>query len=159
MTAAMMLIAACGGSGVGTDSNGVTTTGAGPDVANGEAAADTATGSDATAATVTIGDDTYEFSGVSMSCNTGNVIIRMADDDSSLVVIQSSPDLVEVTLPGGAEWIATASETRGAGAEDSSVDSVNWEGDVLTPTVEGTATFYNSSEGLVEGSFHATCAE
>jgi len=114
--------------------------------------------SDVGTASVTIGDQTFEFT-ENTFC-TGSVFhFHMPGNTQAAVSITTPPPGVEVDLPDSPGWIADSERT---GAEESSVDSFTIEGgesEEGTPyLMSGTATFYNSNEGLVEGSFEASCA-
>lgn len=120
--------------------------------------ADQAAGPEAGTATVTIGDETLEFT--EQGFCTGSVLtFNMPGNTQFSVSIVFPPPAVEVNDPDGPDWIADSERT---GFEESSVDSFTSEGGPLeggTPIrVSGTATFTDGTD-LVDGSFEAMCSE
>lgn len=134
-------------------------------------------------ATVTLGDETYEFSSegaLVAQCLTDlfgifSVQLPLADGgDGGIGIVAlhegTDPDVVEehnsvqITI-GDVDWVADPEDLRIAGNAEvegkSQVDSVEVDGS----TVRGTASFVGSSGGfgadseMVTGTFEATCGE
>lgn len=188
LTVVLLAVAACGGSdGDAEPENAATTTEAAaqseddqetpttteaasePEGGEEEEAEEESTAaSDVSVATVTLGDETYEFQSTGAAaenCSTTGftrVVLYMADENGELLMVDGStagvvsifPDAVELDVNAeGTKWIASSGRT---GAEESSVDSFSADGN----HVEGTGTFYSlGGEGPVQGSFEVTCAE
>lgn len=138
-------------------------------------------GEGASTATVTINDETYQFStegAIVAQCLTdlfgifsvGLPLVDGGDGDVSIVALHddTDPAVVEQNNSihlsiGDADWVADPVDVRIAGNPDyeglSQVDSVQVNGN----TVTGTATFVNTSNfSEVEsatGTFEATCGE
>ena len=152
-----------------------------PPNTSGDDDGDPSDGTGPSTATVTIGDETYEFSSegaLVAQClpdlfGTMSVQLPLAGDNSagiSLFALHEGTDpsvvgqnnAIEVSLPD-ANWVADPEDVRIAGNADyeglSQVDSVEVDGN----TVTGTATFVNTDNfGEVEsasGTFEATCGE
>lgn len=134
-------------------------------------------------ATVTIGDDTYQFSSegaVVAQClpdlfgimsvqlpmadgGDGGVSIVALHDDTDPAVVEQI-NTIQVTV-GDVDWVADPEDVRIAGNADlegkSQVDTVEVDGS----TVRGTATFVGSSSlfgpdaEMATGTFEATCGE
>ena len=152
-----------------------------PPNTSGDDDGDPSDGTGPSTATVTIGDETYEFSSegaLVAQClpdlfGTMSVQLPLVGDNSasiSLFALHEGTDpsvvgqnnAIEVSLPD-ANWVADPEDVRVEGNADyegiSQVDSVEVSGNSVT----GTATFVNTdSVGEVEsatGTFEATCGE
>jgi hypothetical protein len=195
VTVVLMLAAGCGGdSGDGAGDGGAATTqatsgdgGTQATTVTTEAAADgggDAEGTGPSTATVTLGDQTYEFStegAVVAQCLTDlfgifSVQLPRPDGEGGIAIVALYPDTdpdevgevnsVRVSI-GDEDWIADEDDLMFESSDDlqagmSQVDSVEIDGS----TVRGTATFFRQlsvfTDGGVEtvtGSFEATCGE
>jgi hypothetical protein len=183
-----LLAAACGGSSSEDSADRTdepTTTPVAGNVGDddGGAEAPSGEGSGPSTATVTIGDETYDFSSegaIVAQCKTNlfgimSVILPMADGgDGGIQIIALLPgtdpavveqvDAVHVSV-GDIDWVADPEDQRVANNPDlqgdSQVDSVEFDG----RTVRGTATFvgsqsvFNADSDMATGTFEATCGE
>ena len=193
LLAMSLVVAACGGGraeGSASTSSTEPTVDAGTEpaasvdpVSSGAAGTGTDPGGEGpSTATVTIGDETYEFSsegGVGINCDPDlfgimSVILPLADGGDGgveIIALHEGTDPVEVEVNNrvhvrfaDGNWVADPEDVRFNGDPDgaamSHVDSVEIDGNTLKGTASFVGSLYASPEVVtMTGTFEATCGE